>query len=324
MRRYLGLALCLGLWGLAATALAQQAPYGQRSVYDSRSAVQPDPAPPEYVPPRQPVLQRREVPPQPAVGPNPQQPLPPPFELNPAEQAEVDRVLQVWEQRSSRVNTFECQFTRFQYNGVFGDPNAPIAKDPGELKYASPDKGLFHVIGQQPEQWICDGKSIFQFDYQNKKVIEHKLPPEMQGAAIADGPIPFLFGAKAATLKQRYWLRIVTPQEQAANVVWIQAFPRRPQEKQNFDHAEVILSLQTMLPTAINLWESNGKNRTAYVFASPRVNPIDPLKHLDPLKLFNNDPFRPSLPGRDWTLVVEEPSTRQAEAGGLPPQMPRR
>lgn len=318
MRRYLGLALCLGLWGLA-TPVWAQAPYGQRSVYDGRSEVQPDPAPPDYVPPRQATFERRESPQPPAAGANPQQPLPAPFQLTAQQQAEIDRVLQVWEQRSGLVKTFDCRFSRFRYDLVFGNGQQP-AQDPGELKYAAPDKGLFRIDGQQPEQWICDGKSIFQFDYANKKVIEHKLPPEMQGAAIADGPIPFLFGAKAQTLKERYWLRILPPEnaEQAKKEVWIQAYPRRLQEKQNFDHAEVILSVETMLPTAIQLWEPNQKNRTVYAFASPRVNPVDPLKHFDPLNLFNNNPFRPSLPSREWTLVVEEPPTRQVDTSGYP------
>lgn len=322
MRKYLGLALCLGLWGLATTVLAQ-VPYEQRSVYDSRSGIQADPPPPDYAPPRQPILQRRDMS-QPAVaGPNPQQSPAVPFQLAPQEQAQVDRVLQVWEQRSALVKTFECRFTRFRYDAVFGNAQQPL-QDQGDLKYASPDKGLFRIEGQQPEQWICDGKSIFQFDYQNKKVIEHKLPPEMQGAAIADGPIPFLFGAKAQTLKERYWLRLVTPQENAANEIWIEAYPRRPQEKQNFDSAEIILSAQTMLPTAINLWEANRKNHTVYAFSTPRVNPVEPMKHLDPLNLFNNNPFRPSLPGRDWTLVVGQPPTHQADTTAYPPPRPRR
>lgn len=321
MRWYLGVGLCLGLWSLAATALAQ-APYGQRSVYDSRPDVQQQPIPPDAAPPQQPVFQRRANPMQP--GPNPQQPPPPPFELTAQEQAAVDRVLDVWERQSSQVKTFECQFARFEYNLVFKPDGAPIRKDQGELKFSSPDKGLFHIVGQQPEQWICDGKSIFQFDYQNKKIIEHKLPPQMQGAAIADGPIPFLFGAKAQTLKERYYLKIDTPAENATKEVWIEAHPRRLQEKQNFDYAEVILSRETMLPTAIQLHQPGGKNRMSYVFGAPKVNPIDPLKRIDPFKLFNTDPFRPVAPGRDWTHVVEEPPTRQADNGALPPQMPRR
>lgn len=320
MKWYLGVGLCLGLWSLAATALAQ-APYGQRSVYDNRPDVQQQPIPPEVAPPQQPVFQRRENLPQP--GPNPQQPPAPPFQLTPQEQAAVDRVLDVWEQRSAQVKTFECQFARFEYNKVFGPADKPIREDRGELKFASPDKGLFRIDGQQPEQWICDGKSIFQFDYQNKKIIEHKLPPQMQGAAIADGPIPFLFGAKAQTLKERYFLKIVTRAENANKEVWILAYPRRQQEKENFDHAQVILSLETMLPTAIQLIQVPDKNWMSYAFGAPRVNPIDPLKRMDPFKMFSHDPFRPVAPGRDWTHVVEEPP-RQANNGGNPPQLQRR
>lgn len=253
---------------------------------------------------------------------NPQQPPTPPFTLTPEEEAQVDRVLQAWEKRSQGVKTFECEFTRFSYNGVFGKPDEPL-KDPGELKYAAPDKGMFRITGQQPEQWVCDGKSIFQFDYTNKKLIEHKLPPEMQGAAIADGPIPFLFGTKAETLKQRYFLKIDTSESHPNTDIWILAFPRRLQEKQSFDHAEVILSLQSMLPKAIKLHDPNGKDSTVYVFEAPKINPINVMPRIDPLRLFgNNDPFAPETP-KGWQRITEEPPQRQANAGGPPPR-PRR
>ena len=38
--------------------------------------------------------------------------------------------------------------------------------------------------------------------------------PEMQGQSIGDGPLPFLFGAKADTMKSRYWIREITPNRQ--------------------------------------------------------------------------------------------------------------
>ena len=75
------------------------------------------------------------------------------------------------------------------------------------------------------DHWICDGKSVFQYIPKQKKLVEHKLPPDMQGKSIVDGPLPFLFGAEAKKLRQRYWLRIVTPPN-IKNQVWLEAFPR--------------------------------------------------------------------------------------------------
>ena len=57
------------------------------------------------------------------------------------------------------------------------------------------------------EYWVCDGGAIYQFDSRTKTVTETQLPPELRGKAIGEGPLPFMFGAKAATMKQRYWIQ---------------------------------------------------------------------------------------------------------------------
>jgi hypothetical protein len=104
----------------------------------------------------------------------------------------------------------------------------PSRKARGELKYAAPDKGLFRV--KETKQWSPEARryeirrpatpvstgcatatSIYEFRHSERQLRETKLPPEMRGKAISDGPLPFVFGAKADTLKKRYWMRIVTP-----------------------------------------------------------------------------------------------------------------
>jgi len=336
-----------GLWLVvtASTAALGQNPSWQHSAYDRPGAQQPpvqpsqaqpsqEPTPQQWPQPVVPVLQRRgeSAPPptggypqqpgvvtqgpmsqQPGTGAHAQQAPAPPFFLTPEQQAEVDRILTAWEKHTSGVRTFDCKFVRFQYDEVFGKAGQPMFEEKGEIKYASPDKATFRVLSERPEHWICDGKSIFVYNYQKKQISEYRLPPELQGSAIADGPIPFLFGAKAESLKKRYFLRVI-PEYSRAGEVWIQAFPRRQQDAANFHHAEVILATEKMLPSAIQLHDpNNGKSRTVYKFDSPRINPIDPFKHLDPLKLFGSDPFRPELPGRDWIRVVEDPPSQAAQ-----------
>ena len=62
------------------------------------------------------------------------------------------------------------------------------------------------------------------------------MPPELQGKAIVDGPLPFLFGADAQKLKQRYYLRIITPRTRKAKSGWT---PIRDSSgmRGNFQHA---------------------------------------------------------------------------------------
>ena len=51
------------------------------------------------------------------------------------------------------------------------------------------------------EHWVCDGKSVFEYRHDQKQLVERPIPPQLQGKAIVDGPLPFLFGAEAAKLK---------------------------------------------------------------------------------------------------------------------------
>src|SRR5262245_33846380 len=46
--------------------------------------------------------------------------IPAPFQLNSLEQAALDQVLSAWETSSNRINTFRCDFERYEYNAAFG------------------------------------------------------------------------------------------------------------------------------------------------------------------------------------------------------------
>jgi len=245
--------------------------------------------------PRDPHIQRRAV-----------APVVAPFVLSPEEQRQLDAVLQAWQQRSAEVKSFECQFTRFEYDPLFGDARKPRFEDRGQIKYAAPDKGLFKVDGPRPEQWICDGQAIFEYNYQKRQLIEHRLPPELRGRAIADGPLPFLFGADAQKLKDRYFLRI-TFSDQSKGEIWLEAFPKYQKDAASFRRAELIL--KGMRPSAVQIHSPNGKNRTVYVFENIRINERDPL---EPLRLFRTDPFRAATP-RGWQKVIEEAPPSQPD-----------
>jgi TIGR03009 family protein len=232
----------------------------------------------------------------------------PPFQLAPHELAQLNQVLKVWEASSAKINTFECKFTRWQFNGVFGKDAAKNAIiDEGELKYAAPDKGSYKIEGQRPEQWICDGKSVFEFNYQRKELIEHQLPPELQGKAIVNGPLPFMFGAQAERLNQRYYLRIVEHNQQKQEIRLV-AYPRFQQDAANFQYIDLILRIKNnteLQPYAVQIFEPNGQNWSVYEFHDPLVNFKDPLQFL------KGNPFQASAPG-DWQRIVNPP-------GGNPP-----
>lgn len=296
----------------AAFASAQQYPPNNGGYpQPSGQNVQQD----QPVQPQTPTIERRNA--QPGQPQPSQQPpaLPPGFPLTKEQEAQVDQVLNLWEKRNLDVKTFDSRFKRWVYDTVFGRPDQPRFVELGVVKYASPDRGMFKVDtaeknGQEvaiedarAEHWVSDGKAIIEFSHVKKQKIVHKLPPEMQGKAIADGPLPFLFNSDAKKLKQRYFLCIVTPRD-VQGQIWLRAYPRFQQDAANFRYAEFIISAQKMEPYALNLIQPNGKDRVVYQFFEIVIN--------DPLRMFRGDPFRPSTP-IGWQSIVEEPQGAQAQ-----------
>lgn len=287
---------------LSAPAWAQTHPL--RGPDAAGNGAEPD----QPVRPQVPVLVPR-APQQPAAQQQPQ----PPFVLTPQEEVQVDRILNQWEQHNRDVKTFDCRFKRWTYDVVFGPAGQAKFVDLGAVRYGAPDKGMFEVESTErdgkevpveagrAEHWISDGKSIFEFNPGKKQLIEHKLPPELQGKAIADSPLPFLFGAEAQKLKQRYFIRLIPANGQ--NQVCIEAYPRFQQDAANFHHAQFIIAMQNMAPFALKLIQPNEKDYTVYQFYDVVVN--------DSWRLFKGDPFRAFTPS-GWQRVVEESPTTQA------------
>ena len=259
--------------------------------------------------------------------------LPPPFTLTPYEQEQLDRVLAAWEERSAKIRTFECEFTRWEFDPVWGRPDQPKRISRGKIAYAAPDKGHFRVDedvvnGQlqpaaQPERWICDGRSVYEYRFETRQIVETPLPPELQGRTITEGPLPFLFGARADSLKRRYYMRIITPQN-VKDEIWLEAIPRYQREAASFQKAQLILKLPQMDIFALQLYlpstQPATQARTVFQFDRIKANAIDPLK------IFKEDPFRPILPDSSWAKVIEPSSgdAKQSEAMGQRPVAPPR
>jgi len=309
------------LFGASGWALAQNPdgrgiapPAGQMP------AVQQQPACPDQpVVPQDPNLRRR-VPGEQGMGPPTAPPPQAPFELTPAEQAQLDRVLLFWEKSSQSVKTFRAKFRRFEYNpgadfrvqdpNQPNDPNQPTAVDDGELRFPAPDKALYSVDPgpkvSRPERWLCDGKSMYQYDFVNKVVREYRIAPEDQGKAIANGPVPFLFGAKAEEIKRRYWVRIVTPTD-VKNQIWLEAHPKLAADAQNFDRVEVILDIgqNDIVPSAVQIYQPGGKARTVYKLWNMAVNQKD-------LRGIFEDPFHARIPPGWQRKLEDDGSVRNA------------
>jgi TIGR03009 family protein len=266
---------------------------------------------------------------QPAAAPLPAQ-APQGFELNAIQSARLDQVLNAWQSKSGEVTTFKCAFERWEYNVAFGPgPGIPLNKDKGEVSYHRPDKGSFQITeinkfqaqplpqgqsaGTAPqgnwvkqadaigEHWVCDGQSVFEYRHDQKQLVERPIPPQLQGQAITDGPLPFLFGAESAKLKQRYWLRI---HQETKDSIWLVAKPRYQEQAAEFKEVDVMLDPVRLLPTHMRVHLPNGGHQL-YIFDLPNASINSPLARLQALFA------RPRVPG-GWKRVVEEMPVQQA------------
>jgi TIGR03009 family protein len=256
----------------------------------------------------------------PAAAPFPQ--------LSAEQQAALDRLLAAWEARNAAVTTWSCTFYKWEYNAwspadTSGERLA-FSESAGEIKYAAPDKGMYRVkeskqwngetrryeprVGEVGEHWVCNGASIYEFRHTERQLRETRLPPEMQGKAISDGPLPFVFGAKADTLRKRYAMRLVTPPG-VTDQIWLEALPRMQADAANFSKVELILQARDLMPFAMQIFKPGGQDRDVYQF-DPRTSLID--KGLDMIRDFS----KPVTP-LGYTFILEDGQ------GGAPQPPPR-
>jgi TIGR03009 family protein len=267
------------------------------------------------------------------IGPPPGPQQPAWIPLEPEHEKWINNVLAYWEARSNKIKAFSCEFVRWEYDPVFGPAAADTAKTiaKGEIKYAQPDKGLFKVTelslyappkmpGAAPEyvkqdaafgeHWVSNGERVFEFDARGKRMIERELPPDMKNKAIADGPLPFMFGARAETIKARYWIRGL-PQS-GNGKYWLEAVPKSRQDAQNFKAVTIVLDEKTYLPELLEALAPNfdaktNPARSTYQFSKQNVTEAgtDPVGFKKFMSLFAGNFANPALP-RGWTRIVEK------------------
>ena len=265
----------------------------------------------------------------PTASARPEQPKPEssaPFKLTAEEHKSVDAALDRWEQWNARVKTFRCRFKRWRYDSAFSPSNPLQSVDSGTIEYAAPQRMMFRTDStekdgkatplddQRAEKWIFDGKSIYQYDFSKKLVIEHRLPPDIQPSRLVDGPLafgfplsifpglfdvkpltPYPFGAKAKELKQRYYFRVITPRD-AKDHIWFEAYPRSGNAA--LGKLQLIFNQRDMSPFALRIVEPNGKDYRVYQFYDMVVNGTPAAA--------KDDPFRPGVP-TGWQRISDVP-----------------
>lgn len=225
-----------------------------------------------------------------------------PWVLTPEEQARVDQILNFWEHETGKIETFQTDFVRWDYNEAFApDAVTFLSTSEGLIRYADPDKGMiettsirFLVRGQdgmpqigadgmplyEPrdgefgDHWVCTGNSIFEYQQRQQLLHETILPEAMRGRAISEGPLPFLFGVSRDKLQSRYWIREIPPPQDSQGEFWLHIQPKFRGDAANFVQAEIILAESDFLPMAIRLHLPGGRERKVFQFSHRTTNSI--------------------------------------------------
>ena len=248
----------------------------------------------------------------------------------------IDDLLDYWQQSSQRVKQYLCDFTRYDYDTKFCNWRNPTDNRlaaasimTGEIRFSAPDKASYETLqvydfngppeqaGQDPkyekrdestnrEKWICDGNSIFEHDYQNKKLYETEIPAAMRGKGLVNSPIPFLFGASKDDILNRYWVRIITP-EGVQNEYWLEAVPKKIEDARSYQKIELVISRSEFLPMMLHMYapnynpKENNFTSRVFEFKNRKVNAA-----INKIQNFFGAFVRPSTP-IGWERVARKP-----------------
>ena len=202
----------------------------------------------------------------------------------PAEENYRNQILDYWQASSAKIKNYKCTFRRYTFDtGIVNHRDAKSQQLSaaeiaiGTIFFAAPQHGRYETDqvwsfaappkkpGEEADykleegdsvktKWICDGRMIYEFDYEQKRLYDTEIPEHMQGPeGLSASPIPFLFGAKRDVLLERYWVRVV-PRPGTKGEYWLEVFPKRAQDARNYSKVEIIISEDDFLPKAMRLF----------------------------------------------------------------------
>ena len=264
--------------------------------------------------------------------------------LSEKHQQYIQRVLMYWQSHTEKIDHYRSNFERWQFDTVYGPRNTFKTFSTGKVRFANPDKGLFkvekvltyqpasaqskasykEVPGTHGEFWVCNGKSIFEYDFLNERLIQQILPAELQGKNIINGPLPFLFGCNAQDIMNRFWVRAITPQN-VEGEIWLEAYPKTIHDASNYQKVHIIIDNKDFLPKGMVIFDRSyekGKNhsRTVFNFKEREINFATTLEKLNP---FYRNFYEPALPS-GWKKVVNAaPTAKPTRQANSPTPQPR-
>jgi TIGR03009 family protein len=230
--------------------------------------------------------------------------LPPVQPLNPNNP--LDKVLLRWEEEMMKVQTLAAQLERTETDLLFKServlvgyaqymrvPGArPLNKAMLEMRPKGREKE------ELAEKYVCTGTYLYQYSVLQKEIRAYRLPEPQAGQGGNDNFLAFLFGMRAQEAKQRYDL---TLDREDQYYYYINVLPRLPDDKGDFERAQVVLHKDTFLPRM--LWFQKNKDSTT----TWQIPAIKGGIQVDP------SAFDAPKPPQGWKLTEVPPPGNQAQ-----------
>jgi TIGR03009 family protein len=237
----------------------------------------------------------------------------------PIDPAEMDVLLQKWEQQSSLLKTLDATLVRIDdapawgdreyYEGraMFKSPNLAMI-DFSKIKLDEKKKPMRDPrkkngwISTPYERIICTGNEVWQYTADTQQIFVFPLGQDEQKKAIEEGPLPFLFNMRADDARRRYQMTLITKDEKSYGV---KIKPKLKEDKESFSIAFVSLRAADLLPQRILMISPDGKSSKDFRMGS-----------MSPNKAVNDKNFEGKPLGPPWKLV-RNPGGEQRPRAGL-------
>ena len=221
----------------------------------------------------------------------------------------LDALLLRWEREMGNIKTLETQCIRTTKDKTFGDTDV----FEGFAKYLKPSMALLKLDKKgKPgvfEEYICNGRYLYEFRPLDKVIRIHELPPPKSGQLVEDSFLTFLFGMRADEARRRYDLKLTKEDE---NWTYIQVVPRLPADKADFQRAELVLSSKTFMPRRLWFEQPNGNEIT---WELPAIDSSG-------AHVTANDFGKPAVP-TGWKMELAPQPGQAAPRKDLPPRVIR-
>lgn len=194
----------------------------------------------------------------------------------PATASALDTHLAAWAKTAASITRFQTEFTLKRTEAVFKKSREYT----GSVTLMKPNLFSMKFISKQNpadwEEYLCDGKSIYEYNGVAKTITEYKLGARVL-TPLDDSPVmAMLGGITAAEIKKRF---VVSLAKEDDNYVYLAIKPTLSKDKQEFEEAVLALfapkaraPAAPYLPAMIQVKKPNGDMET-WMLARQVINP---------------------------------------------------